>query len=169
MDKTLLRQQLLEARLALPGSERVAKSSKIVQNLSDLFTDWSNIKTLHCFEPIESLGEVYIRPFYELAQQHCDVYTSRKLNAEWRIVALSGDGSVPERFDVIIVPMLGFDESLNRLGYGGGYYDKFLAMQPNARKVGVCFEIGKVNRIPVEPHDIEPDQIVTETQVYNIN
>ena len=41
----------------------------------------------------------------------------------------------PAKFDVIIVPMLGFDpETLHRIGYGGGYYDKFLAIQPQAKK-----------------------------------
>jgi len=63
--------------------------------------------------------------------------------------------------------MLGFDKTLNRIGYGGGYYDKFLANQPDAQKIGVCFEQGKVEHIPAEPHDIPLDIIITEEKVYS--
>jgi 5-formyltetrahydrofolate cyclo-ligase len=69
-------------------------------------------------------------------------------------------------FDVIIVPMLGFDTSLQRIGWGGGYYDKFLATQPKAKKIGVCYSIGEVERIPAEPHDIPLDMIMTERHTY---
>jgi 5-formyltetrahydrofolate cyclo-ligase len=62
--------------------------------------------------------------------------------------------------------MLAFDTSLQRIGYGGGYYDRFLATQPQARKVGVCFELGKVQYVRSEPHDIPLDSIVTERRVY---
>jgi 5-formyltetrahydrofolate cyclo-ligase len=70
------------------------------------------------------------------------------------------------KFDIIIVPMLGFDEQLNRLGYGGGFYDRFLANQLQARKIGVCFDACLVNKVPFEPHDITMDLIVTETKTY---
>ena len=164
-----MRKQLLSARLALTPAERAAKSSKIVQTLANEFTGWSDVKTIHCFEPIESLGEVDARPFIELARQQCSAFTSRKLNGKWQVCPVEGNDHVPETFDLIVVPMLGFDESLHRLGYGGGYYDKFLASQPNAYKVGVCFEIGKVDKLPIEPHDIKLERIFTERRVYNID
>jgi 5,10-methenyltetrahydrofolate synthetase len=64
--------------------------------------------------------------------------------------------------------MLGFDpKTLHRIGYGGGYYDKFLAGQPEAKKVGVCYEAGKTGQIPMESHDIALDMVVTENQVYS--
>jgi 5-formyltetrahydrofolate cyclo-ligase len=69
-------------------------------------------------------------------------------------------------FDVIIVPMLGFDASLQRIGWGGGYYDKFLAAQPQAIKIGVCYSIGEVEHIPAEPHDVPLDMIVTERHTH---
>ncbi len=75
-------------------------------------------------------------------------------------------GELPEQFDVIIVPMLGFDpKTMHRIGYGGGFYDKFLATQPHAKKIGVCFDLGKVDHIETEAHDVPLDLIITETVV----
>lgn len=56
-------------------------------------------------------------------------------------------------FDVIIVPGLAFDKQNYRLGYGGGYYDGFLATQPNAQKVGIFYPFQEVEKVPTEPHD----------------
>lgn len=55
--------------------------------------------------------------------------------------------------DMIIVPGLAFDEENYRLGYGGGYYDAFLAEHPNAFTVGVCYPFQKVKIVPKEAHD----------------
>jgi 5-formyltetrahydrofolate cyclo-ligase len=74
--------------------------------------------------------------------------------------------SAPDVFDVVIVPMLGFDNDLQRIGYGGGYYDKFLAGQGGAKKIGVCFTLGLISKVPSEPHDIKLDTIVTENKIY---
>ena len=62
--------------------------------------------------------------------------------------------------DLIIVPGLAFDETNFRLGYGGGYYDNFLATQSEAFKVGVFYPFQKVANVPVEPHDIHLDLIL---------
>lgn len=56
-------------------------------------------------------------------------------------------------YDVIIVPGLAFDKQNYRLGYGGGYYDGFLATQPNAHKVGIFYPFQEVEKVPTEPHD----------------
>lgn len=75
------------------------------------------------------------------------------------------EGPPPAEFDLILVPMLGFDDQLQRIGYGGGYYDKFLATQPHASKIGVCFELGRLDQpIPAEPHDIPLERVVTELE-----
>jgi 5-formyltetrahydrofolate cyclo-ligase len=63
-------------------------------------------------------------------------------------------------FDVIIVPGLGFTKSGKRLGRGGGYYDRFLAQHPEARKVGVCFKEQILDDLPTESHDVRMDQII---------
>lgn len=69
----------------------------------------------------------------------------------------------PER---LLVPLLGFDQANYRLGYGGGYYDRTLAaLQPQPQTIGVGMEIGRLQSIFPEQHDIAMDFIITETGV----
>jgi 5-formyltetrahydrofolate cyclo-ligase len=64
---------------------------------------------------------------------------------------------------ILIVPLLGFDEAGFRLGYGGGYYDRSLAvMRPRPFTIGVGYEIGRLSTIYPQPHDVPMDVIVTE-------
>ena len=71
-----------------------------------------------------------------------------------------------DQFDVVIVPTLGFDDACNRIGLGVGWYDRFLAFQPQALKIGLAFEVSRVENIPQEPHDIQLDFVVTERAIY---
>ena len=76
-----------------------------------------------------------------------------------------GDWLTP---DTLIVPLVGFDASCNRLGYGGGYYDRTLARLKAARPVraiGFAFAAQRVPAIPLEPTDVALDAIVTEDGV----
>ena len=66
-----------------------------------------------------------------------------------------------ENIDVIIVPAVAFDEEGYRLGYGGGYYDRFLE-NTKAVKTGVCFDFQIVSMLPKEEHDIKMDMVISE-------
>jgi 5-formyltetrahydrofolate cyclo-ligase len=71
-----------------------------------------------------------------------------------------------KEIDLAIVPGLAFDMQLNRLGYGAGYYDRFLPkMRPNTVKVGICYEFQLIDRLPADPFDIPMDCIVTERSI----
>jgi len=76
-----------------------------------------------------------------------------------------GDWVRPE---VLLVPLLGFDLQGYRLGYGGGYYDRTLAaaMPSPPLAIGIGFEIGRLETIHPQPHDVPMDLIVTERQVF---
>ena len=76
---------------------------------------------------------------------------------------LSKDQPFPEQqFDLILVPALGYDRDNNRLGLGGGWYDRFVAQQPQAQKIGIAYAWGLVeDGIPVEPWDMKLDGVVT--------
>lgn len=148
-------------RLRLSKAERWDKSRAILKQLHEA-VNWSKVQSVHCFEPIHELGEVDLSGFID----HDKLFTSRLDDGQWKTVAFKRSRLVPDHFDVIIVPMLGFDKKLHRLGYGAGYYDKFLLAQPKAKKIGVCFEVGKVTKLPSEPHDIALDMIITEDKVY---
>lgn len=63
--------------------------------------------------------------------------------------------------DCIIVPGLLFDKNNNRLGYGGGYYDRFLK-DNNLYKIGICFSHFIIDKLPNEKYDIKMDEVITE-------
>ena len=67
--------------------------------------------------------------------------------------------------DVLLVPLLAFDARGNRLGYGGGYYDRTLAALPGRLAVGCAFAAQQVASVPVEPTDIRLDAVATERGV----
>ena len=67
--------------------------------------------------------------------------------------------------DVVAVPGLAFTKAGARLGYGAGYYDRWLAENTSALRVGLCFEFQLCGDLPEAPHDIPMDAIVTESGV----
>ena len=69
--------------------------------------------------------------------------------------------------DVVIVPGVVYDMQLFRIGFGAGYYDRFLA-NSSAVKIGVCFESQLVDNIDAEPHDVHMDFVVTERRVLGV-
>ncbi|MFQ3306882.1 MAG: 5-formyltetrahydrofolate cyclo-ligase [Candidatus Midichloriaceae bacterium] len=64
--------------------------------------------------------------------------------------------------DLVIVPVVGFDENHNRLGYGSGYYDRALSSMNGVIKLGVAYDFQKVTSIPKENHDIKLDIMITD-------
>jgi len=68
---------------------------------------------------------------------------------------------VSRKVDVVFVPGIAFDLSFCRLGYGGGYYDRFLE-RVDALKVGVCFDFQIVEKLPCEPFDVRMDVLISE-------
>jgi len=69
---------------------------------------------------------------------------------------------------IILLPGIAFDETRNRLGYGGGYYDRFLEKYAdyNIYKVMLAYELEKVDELPKEEYDIPSDLIITEVNIY---
>jgi 5-formyltetrahydrofolate cyclo-ligase len=64
---------------------------------------------------------------------------------------------------VLLVPLIGFDHAGYRLGYGGGYFDRTLAVTaPKPLTIGIGYELGRLETIHPQPHDIPMDAIVTE-------
>ena len=66
------------------------------------------------------------------------------------------------KLDVIFVPGLCFDKKGNRLGFGKGFYDQFLKLNPNSYKIGCCPKKCLVNELPIDEWDVKMDLVVTE-------
>ena len=70
--------------------------------------------------------------------------------------------------DIILVPLVAFDNNLNRLGYGGGYYDrviKKLSGKKKILKIGLAFSVQKINNVPITKYDKKLDYIVTDKYI----
>jgi 5-formyltetrahydrofolate cyclo-ligase len=69
--------------------------------------------------------------------------------------------------DLVVVPGVGFDKKLNRLGYGGGFYDKLLLRIPKeVKKIALCFDIQVVDSIPASKNDVRVDLLITDAKIY---
>lgn len=67
--------------------------------------------------------------------------------------------------DLVVVPGVGFDRRGYRIGYGGGFYDRFLLTVPRACKVAICFELQLVDAVPHLPGDVPVDWLITDRRV----
>jgi 5-formyltetrahydrofolate cyclo-ligase len=86
---------------------------------------------------------------------------ARLVSGVWGI-PVPADGE-PVRPDVLLVPLVGYDQQAYRLGYGGGFYDRTLAtMSPRPLTIGVGFALASLVTIYPQPHDIPMDVIITD-------
>ena len=70
--------------------------------------------------------------------------------------------------DVIFVPLVAYDNDLNRLGYGGGFYDRYFEKNSNLKKIvkiGLAFSFQKIKKLPVSKFDKKIDRIITEKKI----
>jgi 5-formyltetrahydrofolate cyclo-ligase len=73
------------------------------------------------------------------------------------------------RPEALIVPLLGFDEAGYRLGYGAGFYDRTFASYPaKPFAIGVGFELGRLQTIYPQPHDVPMDRVATEVDAFAV-
>jgi len=70
--------------------------------------------------------------------------------------------------DILLIPLVAFDKNLNRLGYGGGYYDRLIARISKKKKIikiGLAHPIQKIDKVPINPYDQKLDYIVTNKYI----
>jgi 5-formyltetrahydrofolate cyclo-ligase len=182
--KAELRQRARAARDALPSAVRTAWSQRICARVLAL-PAYRQARVIHVFLPIHS--EVDTRPVIAqaLAERRC-VAVPASAPGELRAVRLTalaeaalptGQWGLPpdperlialDQIDLALVPLVayapvGAASKLARLGYGSGYYDRFLRMlRPDVPKIGLAFSAQRVDGIPVEPHDVLLDAVITE-------
>lgn len=75
----------------------------------------------------------------------------------------------PDKLDLVIVPGIVFDKKGHRIGYGYGYYDRFLkTIRKETVKIGLAFDFQLIEDIPEEKHDVPMDIVVTDEEVFYI-
>jgi 5-formyltetrahydrofolate cyclo-ligase len=66
---------------------------------------------------------------------------------------------------VLLMPLVGFTATGERLGQGGGFYDRYLAVHPGVIAIGMAWDVQEVDDLPLEPHDMRLSAIITQTRV----
>lgn len=182
--KSKLRSELRKSRMLL-SEQVVRRSSQVIARAAIKLIDWGAVESIHCYAASRARNEPATEPILKhIWQNHPQIVTATPVvqNGQMASVAVNAKTTwlpnqlaMPEPteiarlpadapFDVIIVPLLGFNEQGFRIGYGGGNYDRFLATQQQALTIGLCYEAGFIEFEP-EPHDIPLQTIVTEQSV----
>ena len=69
--------------------------------------------------------------------------------------------------DLAVIPGVCFDKNFNRIGYGGGFYDRLIPLlHKGIKKISLCFEMQVVEKIPTASQDVKVDKIITESNIY---
>lgn len=187
MDKDALRRSYLQRRKDLSPAELEEHSERIAHRFMEL--PLGNIDFIHIFYPIVGKAEVDTLKIAErvrianpriklvlsrvdpkahtLSHVIWDEHTALAVNS-WGITEPeNGIAVLPGQLDIILIPLLAFDKRGNRVGYGKGFYDRFLsACRPDAQKIGLSFFDPTDGVIDVNPHDIPLDACITPERVW---
>ncbi|HUW63278.1 MAG TPA: 5-formyltetrahydrofolate cyclo-ligase [Spirochaetia bacterium] len=186
MSKSELRSLVLDKRAALDPAARDAKSREIAQRLFAMeiwrrsrtimvYLDFrSEVATGPIVERALAEGKTVAVPKTEVAGRRLIVsvlsnYPQDLVSGTWGILEPRADclrPLPPDRLDLVLVPGVAFDGSGNRLGYGGGFYDRFLPfLRDGAVTVAPAFEVQVLERVETGAYDVPVDLIVTEERV----
>lgn len=184
-----LRRRILDRRDSIPPEERHRTSAAILKNLWKI-NAFSSAKNIMLYVNFRS--EVETLPLIEECnQRNIQVTAPLTITKPPRLVPYPitdpekdlrpGYCNIPEpdqerltawdptEIDVVLLPGSVFDRHGGRLGYGGGYYDRFLAQEaPQALRIALAFEIQVVDKVPVLDHDIAMHYLVTEKKITRI-
>lgn len=182
--KREIRKRILGLRNSLSSEEMTAGSDKIVARLmrseeirkastlmvyvsfgSEVVTDglirwgWGKGKRIvvpFCHPESREMTACRIGGFDELEISHYGIRAPK-----------AGDLRPVSRgeIDAVIVPAVAFDRRGYRIGYGGGYYDRFLPECPHAAKIGAAFACQIIDEVPADLYDVAMDYIVTEEEI----
>lgn len=175
MDKTELRRQIREKKRSMTETEIVEKSKR----LGDLFAAselYQNARTIYFYLPYNQ--EVRTVPMLERALQEGKkvavpkVYgdTMKFIYLENLNYIAEGYAGIPEPINdepvaedktaLVLMPGLAFDLEGRRIGYGGGFYDRFLAEEPDHPTLALCYDFQIFNKLETEVFDIPVDCVL---------
>ncbi|SRR5258708_25354811 len=188
MTKSELRKIYLARQRDLSAGERAEKSQQIASHFFLTF-DLAQIKVLHCFIAIERFNEIDTTLIFQqlwsgfpqitTAVPRVNLKSNEIENLKftrdtdlvqnlWKIHEPIHDEYIAtERIDMVLVPLLCFDKQGHRVGYGKGFYDKFLGnCRPDCLKIGLSY-FRPVNEVSdIGPHDTALDFCVTPEMIF---
>jgi len=183
--KAEIRKRILKQRNALSREEACAKSMLIFSGLCKLskyqnaktvlaYMDYKNeVMTCEFIKKCRCDGKRVVLPkvdadallLYKINDVETDTLPGFKGIPEPNCAILNGID--PEEIDLAVIPGVAFDYNKHRVGYGAGYYDRFLSrLRPDCFKAGVAYSLQMVDVIPAGMYDIPMDIVVTEDIIY---
>ena len=165
------------------NTNRDVKARLAAENFFRLLEEMGIAGTrLSAFVYLSYSSELSTEPLIEeCLERGIAIYAPRVMGKEMSAVlygddfVISGQGirePIGEPFDgdvdLVIVPLLAVDERGNRLGYGGGYYDRYLDKHSKSLKIGYCFDFQVLKEVPQEEGDVPLDVLVTDTFIKRI-
>ena len=175
MDKKELRRSIRERKRAMTEEEIVSRSEK----LGELFLSseaYKKAKTIYGYLPYNQ--EVRTVPMLEQALKDGKrVAVPKCYGDEMKFIFMDdlskvekGYAGIPEPIAddpvaddttaLVLMPGMAFDPQGHRIGYGGGFYDKFLAAEPNHPTLALCYEFQMLPQLETEAHDIPVDYVI---------
>jgi len=183
-EKDALRERMRGARAAIPPEERAARGARVEARLLTLpelgdartvllfYSFGTEIPTAVLARRLLARGYRVLLPYLTGdAMEAAEVRPGMPLEATDYGPKEPADRIAvdPERIDVVVTPGLAFDRSGHRLGYGGGYYDRYLSrLQAHAARVGIGFAEQVLDHVPAEVSDEPVDVIVTDESVIRV-
>lgn len=175
MDKTELRREIRARKRAMTEAEIEERSAKLAR-LFFASEAYQKAKTIYGYLPYNQ--EVRTVPMLERAlKDGKKVAVPKVYGDEMKFLYLDdlnavakGYAGIPEPIAdeplaqdetaLVLMPGLAFDPQGHRIGYGGGFYDKFLAAEPNHPTLALCYEFQMLPKLDVEDHDIPVDTVL---------
>ena len=178
--RDLIRKEYGRQRDLLPENEVCKRSKAIVESIvsSRLFLEAGTVFFYYPLRQEVDLLAAAARAlemgklvgFPRTEGQEIRFYKVQSLEAfsegRFHVMEPVGAQLIEEESPLILVPGVAFDEEKNRMGYGKGYYDRYLARAPQAVKVGVAYEMQIAPKICSKGYDIPMDYIVTENRMW---
>jgi 5-formyltetrahydrofolate cyclo-ligase len=184
--KSELRARLLKLRKSIKKEDWQSWSETIINELK-IIPEFINSDVIHCFvsmndrkevnthsllKDLISSGKKVIVPVtdFETGElKHSELWSFKDLKEnKWGVLEPDEIHPQKQKTDLILVPLLAADKDFNRLGYGKGFYDRFLKKE-NAVKIGLLFDGFLVDQIPVENFDEKLDILITEKKILRRN
>ena len=180
MDKNLVRKKILELRCNIKDEEKIEWDQLIFASLvkSDFF-----IKAKKIFIYVSYKNEVDTKKIIQYSLKNKkEIYVPKTYLNEKNMKAIKinsldelivdnygilepkyvDKNNIGDNFDLIIMPGVAFDRCGNRIGYGGGYYDKYISkLNYNVLKIALAYHFQITDSIKAECHDINVDYIIT--------
>ena len=182
MTKNELRRRHLERRHQMLPEDVQNKSYQIVKGLMDQkwFVDVDIIFAYNAFNKEVSLADLssggkaialpQVIDRLTMVFRLVDETSEFKKSAYGVLEPIDGTVVEPTERSLILVPASCYDLQGNRIGYGGGYYDRYLSNHGfTGKRVGVCYDHQVTGSIPAEAHDVRVDAIMTESRYIEIN